>query len=208
MSATIIVITSGCSTQAPNVIPSPSLSEKVAQPRPLTPEERWQQHVQQLQKIQRWEMEGRIAAIQGQHGGNASFVWKQMGDHYQIRFFGPFGAGSVHVTGSPKEVTLKEADGTLHHANSPEALIQKVAGWQVPLNGIRYWMLGIPIPSSKVQNQSLNQQGHLVKLQQLGWNVHFDRYHQNMNPIVPAKLDMENGPLKVKVIVKTLKELR
>lgn len=194
----IVVLLTGCATKAPK----PDLKPTETKP---DPEQLWQWHSSRLQNLRFWQMDGRIAATKGNEGGNASFVWKQMGDDYQIKFFGPFGAGSVLVSGSPYSVSLKEADGKMHFAQNAEELMSKVAGWQVPLSGIRYWMLGIPMPEEKINTKSIDNLGHLASLNQLGWKIDYNSYHQNRTPNIPAKLKMESGPLRVKIIVKNIK---
>ncbi|MGE4349015.1 MAG: lipoprotein insertase outer membrane protein LolB [Candidatus Berkiella sp.] len=202
-SCVVVLVLSGCASKStkPPALPSEKSAQK------MSPEKLWEAHLRYLQKMQNWQMEGRIAATQGQEGGNASFVWRQMGESYQIKFFGPFGAGSVSVNGSPKQVSLKEADGKVHHAQTTEELMKKVAGWHVPLTGIRYWMLGIPTPKTKVQEQHINPQGHLNQLQQLNWVIDFSNYQSHHSVPIPSKLHMESGPLKVKIIVKSWKDL-
>tara|TARA_R110002110_G_scaffold121431_1_gene297147 strand:- start:4605 stop:5153 length:549 start_codon:yes stop_codon:yes gene_type:complete len=170
--------------------------------RALTPEELWMLHEKQLKNIHQWKMEGRIAATHGQEGGNASFVWNQMGDSYQIRFFGPFGAGSIYVTGSPNQVSVVDGNGKHHQARTPEELMQKVAGWQLPISGIRYWILGLPNPAATISGRLLNQKGHLSQLTQLNWIVNYDRYNLNKSPGIPAKIQMHNQNYKVKLIIK------
>lgn len=195
----VLIGLTGCASKAPK--------KEVIQPEQpqVSTETLWQSHLAHMQRLRFWQMDGRIAASKGQEGGNASFVWKQMGDSYQIQFFGPFGAGSVYISGNPNNVTLTEADGKTHHAHTAETLMLQVAGWQVPLDGIRYWVLGIPTPKSQVQTQLLNTDGKLTKLQQIGWTIDYNSYHHSKQPIIPAKLDMRNGPLKVKIIVKNIK---
>lgn len=202
-SCAVVLVLSGCAskTTKPPVLPTGKSAID------MSPEKLWEAHLQHLQKMQNWQMEGRIAATQGQEGGNASFVWRQMGESYQIKFFGPFGAGSVFVNGSPKQVSLQEADGKVHYAQTAEELMKKVAGWHVPLTGIRYWMLGIPTPKTKVQEQRITAEGHLSQLQQFDWIIDFGNYQENHSVLIPSKLQMESGPLKVKIIVKNWKDL-
>lgn len=189
----------------PSQPPQPTSSaetQEASLKRVYTPEELWEIHHTQIKKLHRWKMEGRIAATRGQEGGNASFVWNQAGDHYQIRFFGPFGAGSIYVSGSPKSVSMVDGDGKKHQAQTPEELMQKVAGWQLPITGIRYWILGVPNPKENVWGQLLNQKGHLSQLTQSNWTVAYDRYHGNQFPPIPAKIQMRSNENKVKIIVK------
>lgn len=202
MSLILSITLCSCSTKPKKLAPS---TQPVSQY--VSAEDKWQWRLQYLQNIQHWQMEGRISATQNNEGGNASFVWKQLGESYQIKFFGPFGAGAVYVTGSPYQVTLVEADGKEHHAQSADALMHKVAGWQVPLDGIRYWMLGMPIPRHQVDSQTLRDDGSLNNLKQLGWHIQYKNYHQDKSPMIPAKIDLVNGPLKIKIIIKNLREL-
>ncbi len=202
MAATGLLL-SGCASAPQKPTQSITLPQAQAEAeRVLTPEELWAFHEKKLKHIHRWKMEGRIAATHGQEGGNASFVWKQTGDHYQIRFFGPFGAGSVYVTGSPNQVSVIDGNGKHHQAKTAEELMQKVAGWQLPLSGIRYWMLGLPNPQAAVSGKLLNQKGHLSQLTQSNWTVNYDRYNLTTYPAIPAKIHMHNHNYKVKLIIK------
>lgn len=161
----------------------------------------WKQHQQKLSTLQNWQAEGRLAAAQGQKGGNASFVWQQRGESYQIKLFGPFGAGAVYITGRPNHVELKEANGNLTSAASPELLMHKVSGWTVPITGLRYWLRGLPTPQDQTAQQLLNQQGQLSYLQQQGWKIDYENYADNLDIPLPNKLRLHRGDIKLKMVV-------
>ncbi|MBS0286248.1 MAG: outer membrane lipoprotein LolB [Proteobacteria bacterium] len=163
-------------------------------------DERYNSHVKNISANQNWQAQGRLAASNGNKGGNASFVWTQKGESYQIKLFGPFGSGSVYITGHPTFVELKEANGKTTRAQTPESLLKKVAGWQVPLTGLRYWMRGIPAPSAAPNSQKIAQNGVLERLVQQGWHIDYENY-QESSPLLPSKLRLQNGNIKVKMIV-------
>jgi outer membrane lipoprotein LolB len=158
-------------------------------------------HQQQLASLNHWQAEGRLAAAQGQKGGNASFVWTQKGDNYQIKLFGPFGSGAIHILGNSKYVELKEANGKITKAQSPEMLLKKIAGWQVPLSGLRYWMRGIPAPIGQSHAQTYNDKGMLMRFVQQGWTVDYEGYQDSASLPLPNKLRLQNGNVRVKMIV-------
>lgn len=164
-------------------------------------------HQQQVSSLNHWQAEGRMAAKRGQKGGNASFVWVQQGDNYQIKLFGPFGAGSVHITGSPQFVELREANGKTSRAQSPEMLLKKTTGLQVPVAGLRYWMRGIPSPQGQYQAQTFDNQGLLQHFSQQGWVIDYDGYQSNQNLSLPSKLSLQNGDVKIKMVVTSWKAL-
>ncbi len=164
-------------------------------------EQKWQQHQKQLSSLNHWQAEGRLAASNGSKGGNASFVWLQKGESYQVKLFGPFGSGSVHITGHPQFVELREANGKTTRAQSPEQLLKKVSGMQIPVTGLRYWLLGLPSPQTQSSAQHLNDNGYLKHLAQQGWNVIYENYQTQNSPALPSKLRLQNGNVKLKMIV-------
>ena len=170
-------------------------------------EQRWQHHQQQLSALDHWQAEGRMAAAHGQKGGNASFVWVQRGDAYQIKLFGPFGSGAIYINGRPQYVELRESNGKTTQAQSPEMLLKKVAGWQVPLTGLQHWMRGMPMPQAQSSQQQLDSQGQLKHLTQQGWQIEYEEYQNNSMPALPSKLRLQNGDTKLKMIVTSWKAL-
>ncbi|MBS0290161.1 MAG: outer membrane lipoprotein LolB [Proteobacteria bacterium] len=164
----------------------------------------------QLQKqltSNHWQAEGRIAASNGKKGGNASFVWTQKGDFYQIKLFGPFGSGSLSITGNARYVELHEANGKITKAKSPDQLLKKVAGLQVPVNGLRYWLRGVASPASAINNQQLDNAGYLRHLVQQGWHIDYESFHKESSPFLPHKLRLQNGPIKLKLVITRWKRI-
>jgi outer membrane lipoprotein LolB len=166
---------------------------------------------QQLQQkpstLTQWQAEGRMAASHGQKGGNASFVWQQRGDTYSIKLFGPFGSGAIYITGNGKFVELKESNGKKTTAQSPEMLLQKVVGWQVPITGLTYWLRGLPTPLVPPAKQSQDNQGRLRYLTQQGWNIEYENYQADTLVPLPSKMQLQNGNTKIKIIITSWKRL-
>lgn len=149
-------------------------------------------------KLEHWQAEGRIATKQGSKGHNASFVWTQRGETYRIKLYGPFGSGSAYISGHPQAVELKEANGKITRARSPEELLQKVAHLNMPISGLRYWLTGNACPNKPVSSQLLNAKGQLNYLVQQGWKIQYENYN---GANLPSKLQLQNGDIKVKMIV-------
>jgi len=197
-----ILALAGCS-QAPKKTPADTTTTATAstakdQPKKL--EQNSKQRQEQLASLNHWQAKGRLAAAHGQKGGNASFVWEQKGDSYQIKLFGPFGSGAVYIIGHPQYVELKEANGKTTRAQNPEQLLKKLAGWQIPLTGLRHWMRGIPAPGA-IASQKLDTRGYLSHLNQQGWNIQYENYFADKSPALPGKLQLQNGNVKLKMII-------
>ncbi len=196
--ALLIILLAGCAS-------NPDKNQNIVATTPAL-EKRWKQNEQQLNTVNHWQAEGRIAVTHGNKGGNASFVWQQQGEFYQIKLFGPFGAKSAYIIGGPNHVELKEANGNTSTARTPEALLYKVVHWQVPLRGLKYWLRGIPSPNEK-HGKQFNDQGLLAYLQQDGWRIEYQEYRPGQFAPLPSKVLLTNDRAKIKMIVNTWKEL-
>lgn len=147
-----------------------------------------------------WTAKGRLAVTQARKGGNASFFWEQNGDHSRIRLHGPFGAGSVIITADPQGILAIDAKGEKHQAASAEELMEKLAGWHVPLSGLRYWIRGLPIPGVPIAVQQINKEGCLQRLSQNGWIIHYHQYIDDKE-LLPKRIELRNPKLKIKLVI-------
>jgi len=168
---------------------------------PAGSQSQWDAHQQQVSRLSTWQAKGRLALARGNKGQNASFLWEQHGEFYQIKLWGPFGAGAIYIIGGPHQVQAKTSDGKILRAATPEALMQQAAGWQLPISGLRYWLTGLPSPTTKIQNYVLTPQGQLSRLSQNGWRIQYEDYQPYKNTLLAHKLLLKNGDLSVKLII-------
>lgn len=186
--ALLVLMLVGCAPSPKK--PVPPMGEKPS----------WQQHQKEIQAIDQWKAKGRLAVTQGKKGGNASFIWQQAGDRFHIKLHGPFGAGSVMISGNPHQVHAQEANGKHHQARTPEELMEKLVGWYVPVSGLEYWIRGIPVPDMKASHFVYNDQGYLKQFNQNGWTIRYDEYV--FEPLcLPKRILLHNQKLKVKLII-------
>lgn len=160
----------------------------------------WQQHQKKIEALPKWYSKGRLAVTHGQKGGNASFIWQQNDELYQIKLHGPFGSGALMINGAPNQVYAQDANGKKHQAKTPEELMQQIVGWYVPISGLRYWIRGIPIPNVKVASHQLNSNGYLKQLNQDGWSIQYGEYVFDKIAL-PKTIQLHNPKLKIKLII-------
>lgn len=160
----------------------------------------WEQHQKKIEALNNWSAKGRFAVTQGQKGGNASFLWQQSDPLYQVKLHGPFGAGALMITGSPRHVYARDAKGKKYQADSPEQLMQQIVGWHVPLSGLRYWIRGIPIPNVPITSMQLNSDGCLQQLAQDGWSIQYIEYTFDKIAL-PKMIQLHNPKLKIKLVI-------
>jgi len=177
---------SGCAT-------APQLS--------LVPQFDWSERQQQLAHIQRWSFSGRVA-IKGANNESwsASLRWQQDGDSYDIQLSGAFGQGAARLFGYDGYAVIEMAEHSALTANSAEALMQQQLGWYMPVQGLKYWLLGMPEPDS-VSQHTFNEVGRLRSLQQSGWRVSYRDYLNVGGLELPRKLELENSRLRARLVI-------
>lgn len=153
----------------------------------LDSEQAWQTRILTLAALDSWSLTGRIAIQAEQEAWNAAIRWSQQGDRYTINLSAPLGQGVVRVEGDAKLVTLRTADQQ-YFAQDGEALLRQRLGWSLPVDGLRYWAVGLPNPRANSEEHQLDDRGRLHSLRQSGWDIEFRRYAQVGNIDLPDKI--------------------
>ena len=159
----------------------------------------WSARQQQLKTVKQWHLTGAIAIKTPGHGQSASLAWQQAKNNYKINVFGPLGAGRVTLSGMPNRVTL-QANGKHYEAATPEALMQKVLGWHLPISNLIYWVRGLPATNAAAK-EHFDAYHHLSALQQQGWQVQYLRYTNVDGIDLPSSIMLKQGELTVKIII-------
>jgi outer membrane lipoprotein LolB len=149
-----------------------------------------------------WQAEGKIAVSAKNYQESGSFDWKNTGDNYSIRFFGPMGLGSAWLIKTGKTVTFESEKDGKRSADSAEQLMAKALGWQIPITELQHWIKGVAAPQAPVQQQLTDPQGDLIQLQQLGWQIEYSQYQQINGWRLPGKLIARRDPVKVVMVIK------
>lgn len=169
--------------------------EKVAEP-----EQAWQQHALQLQKLLSWELSGRVMVSTADDSGQLTMHWAQQDSHYDIRLIAPFGQGSVRLQGRPGKVRMDSSDFEKPLlASDAEQLLQRHLGMQVPLQAMRFWLRGLPAPGP--HHYELNEYGHIARLQQGEWDITMSKYREVAGVSLPYKVRVSGKRTRVNLVV-------
>lgn len=184
------VLLSGC-----ELLPAPETPLPVA----ADPQQAWAQHRLQLNSLEAWTLDGRISMRQDEEAWHASLQWQQIDSVYHINLFGPFGQGALRLDGSPQSVILQH-DGETVQSDDAEQLLRQQVGLQVPVNGLRYWAVGLAAPGSDYKEE-LDPEGRLAVLQQNGWRVRYRSYVAVKGFMLPGKIFLDRDGLDVRLVV-------
>jgi len=150
--------------------------------------------------ISHWQFHGRVSLTQGEQGWHAGLDWENRADQYRLQVSGPLGQGALLLTGDEYVVTLVDGEGRIYTAQDAEGLLQQVAGWQLPVAGLRYWVRGLPAPLAPVE-ATHDAQGRLQQLVQSGWTITYQRYQDVDGSAWPAKMRLERDELVVRLVI-------
>ncbi len=171
---------SACITQRP--IPAPSSP--------------WEERARVLQHTSSWQMDGRAAVAMGKQGWQASLDWNQHGATCVVHLAGPLGVGALVLKNSPDGLSLNGAPPS----EAVLADVQQRLGFELPLNELRFWLLGVPNPAEPFE-LTRNSQDRALELTQAGWTLDYDRYLEVAGQLLPGHLVMSRESVRVKIAI-------
>jgi len=168
----------------------------------------WQSRQAALAEINSWKMHARIGLRSKDRSGSASLIWVETPEQRNLRLLGPLGGGLVLLRQDAAGVSIQDSKGKTWLAQDAGELIYRVTGWQIPVSGMRWWLLGLTEPGSKAES-TIDAAHHLVSVQQSGWKVTLDKYTLFGGHELPTSIVIETVAgsgderyIRVKVIVK------
>jgi outer membrane lipoprotein LolB len=156
----------------------------------------WEQRAGELQNAGRWQLDGRAAVALGTQGWQASLNWRQADNAAEVHLSGPFGIGAL--------VLKQTSEGLSMNGGPPSdavmSLVQEKLGFDLPIENLHYWLLGVPNPGSAF-DLSRNDQDRAKSLSQAGWSITYDRYMPVAGDLLPARLVLTAGDVRVRIVI-------
>jgi outer membrane lipoprotein LolB len=182
-------------------------AELLERPAPVDSEQAWQVYQRQAEDLESWFLRGRLAIRDDREGWTANLHWRQQPEEFVMRLLAPLGQGTVELRGDHDFVSLLTTDNQLLTAPDPETLMLDNLGWSVPLDGLVYWVRGLPQPGIKVDKLDLDAAGRLANLHQSGWLITIDDYMSANGRSLPRRLEMANEHFHLRLVVQTWEAL-
>lgn len=161
----------------------------------------WQARQKQLNNLKIWNLYSAIGVKNSQVRTSARVRWQQFDGNYILDVTSQFNIGGVKIVGDSTGVTLWRSTTNKISAQTPEKLMYQVLGWSLPIDNLRYWILGLPAPKLAYKSQ-FDTYNHLSYLQQQGWEISYANFISVNNIDLPTSIIISNPRLQVKVIIK------
>jgi outer membrane lipoprotein LolB len=163
---------------------------------PPPPSMGWDQRVAALQKGGDWQLDGRAAVAFGAQGWQATLNWRQSDSIAEVHLSGPFGLGALVLKQTPAGLSLNGAPPS----DAALAQVQEKLGFELPIEELHFWLLGVPNPASSF-DLSRNVQDRAKSLSQDGWSIAYDRYLPVAGDVLPSRLVLSRGDVRVRIVI-------
>ena len=160
---------------------------------PLMLPDDWESRRAALQTWPRFELRGRVAVARGEEGFTASLRWAQRATASQLELDGPLGVGGLR---------LEVKQGQIADQIAREDLERRL-GFSLPVDSLRYWMLGVPDPAHAALERVATDHPRLESLQQQGWTVLFPAYAKvsGLDYELPQRIEVTRERLRLRLLV-------
>lgn len=171
-------------------------------PEVALPPPQYKAHLDQINKIRYFAMNGRIAVLTETKGFSGGMRWHHHSEGDDIDFYSPLGTQLGKLTRDEDGVTLTTSNQNTLHANDAEALTQQALGWSLPMDGLTDWMLGRPAdgPSDVL---AWDKEGNITRMKQQGWDIQYSNYTLFDGVALPDKITLKSKKLDLKLVVET-----
>jgi len=152
-----------------------------------------------LAGLERWRLEGRIAVQTPDDAWQASLAWEHDGRQDRLLVSGPLNQGTVSIVLQDDLILINEGNGNERISRDPDALLKEKLGFSIPLQSLRYWVLGVSAPGEASEEMDLYPDGRLKHLKQAEWSLDYERYRDWDRLVLPQKILIQGRSLKLKL---------
>ena len=150
--------------------------------------------MQQFQQDRPWQFEGRIALANEKESISASISWIHQLQRDDIELTGPLAQGRLAIAVLPDKVIIEDGDNRQEFQGAIESVFSEQLGVEVPVQALRYWILGVNDPHQAVVEQ-------VDGFGQSGWTVKYKEMQAVGDLRLPRKIGVEKQLTKIKLIV-------
>ncbi|AWG32198.1 lipoprotein insertase outer membrane protein LolB [Burkholderia cenocepacia] len=151
---------------------------------------------------------GRFAVRYDDRLGNpqnvyGNFDWQEHGDDVSLELRSPLGQTLAVVKSTPRAASLELPNRPTQYAPDVGDLMQKTLGFELPLAGLRYWLLPTAAPATPAETVRDPADGTRIKqLRQDGWTIDYLAYADApATGVKRVNLVRATPPLDIKLVL-------
>jgi outer membrane lipoprotein LolB len=149
---------------------------------------------QHLYGLDKWAFEGRVSITNQSDSWTANIDWQHFAGKEKIRLSGPLGQGATVIDLADDFVTIDHGGGNKQSSRYPEAFIGQQVGLYVPVQSLRFWVVGVPELEGKFEEIG---NGFV----QDGWLIEYQQMQAVAKESLPRKITVKNDKVKLKLVI-------
>lgn len=180
---TVALLAAGCAT-----LPPPAAVEE------------WPARRGALQSLDHWSLNGRMAVAAGNEGFSGGLSWRQDGAQAEIELRGPMGGRALSIRVEGEKLSVTDGDGETVEGDDATRLLARHIGASLPIAELRFWVVGTPAPGIP-HHETIGADQRLQLLEQSGWRVAYASYRSVGEQVLPARMEITTGDLRLRLVV-------
>lgn len=138
-----------------------------------------------------------------QRNAYGNFDWRENGTTVTLRLLNPLGQTLAIVTSSPSQATLELPNRQPLTADNVGTLMQQALGFELPVEGLHYWLQPSVAPTSRARTTPDPQNpNRLSRIEQDGWTIDYVAYAEApATGVKRVNLSRDNPPLTIKLVL-------
>jgi outer membrane lipoprotein LolB len=172
--ASLAGVLTGCRTAPPRPVIGPGADAP------------WPEQLAALEQLDRYALNGRVAVAANGQGFSASLRYAQQPRRTEFSLDGPLGIGGLRVEVEGERVAIVTSRGEKLDGPEARAELERRLGFALPLEDLRWWLLGIPAPGEASVNAE--QSGEIREFTQRDWRVSVNSRIAGLGFSLPQRL--------------------
>lgn len=136
---------------------------------------------------------GERDAVQG------GFVWNEHQQRIQLDLNNPMGSVLARVVADEQGAQLHYPNGEIEYAQSADALVAQLLGYELPVEGMKDWLHGQT--GARPVSDLKREQDHIAYFQQDNWRVRLQRYDQFGPRLLQMNRTQPSQSFSVRIVV-------
>ena len=150
-------------------------------------------------QVDQFELSGRVAVKLEGRGYSARLRWRHVGDSDTLWIYSPVGSTIATLTADGELATLVTSKQETYQSTDVQSLTRQVLGWDLPLAGLKYWVLGRVDPGLAVESIDRDERFRIQRLVQAGWDVDFAAYEKDGT--LPSSMILRFEGLRLRLLI-------
>lgn len=155
----------------------------------------WSQERTRLERLDHWQLTGKLAIITAKEKGSARLNWQQNGDDYRLNLTSIIGTHILELTRHDGRLTLTDRDGQTHQSQHAAELVYQLTGWELPVDGLPQWIKGLPGEA----RYTLNPDKSLASVTDGLWQIDYQQYRDQDGYRLPHQIVLQGEGTRLKL---------